>query len=147
MGLLKWLFQSGTPAPKLQVHPDDEDLITEDDIQWWESLTLSDCKVMEEQDHVAQYALFMKLTNEDGLSEEEAIRRVRKTHLYYYGTLKQRENELLGFKGDDAKLPYIVKDKANKAVMKFVRKMDKGKRESASSMNAIVRNLIRAKKV
>lgn len=147
MGLFKRLFNSGSPAPKLPVHPDDEDLISEDDIQWWESLTLEDCKAMEEQDHVAQLALFMKLTKENGFSEEDAMRQVRKTHLFYYGTLKQRENEPLGFKGDDAKLPHIVKDKANKVVMKYIRKMDKVKRESASSTNAIVRSLIRTGKV
>ena len=147
MGLLKRLFSPSTPAPILPVHSDDEDLITEDDIRWWESLTLEDCKAMEEQDRVAQFSLFMKLIQEDGFSEEEAMRRVRKINLFYYGTLEQRENEPAGFKGDDAKLPYIVKDKANKAVVKFIRKMDKRKRESASSINAIVRNLIRAGKI
>lgn len=110
-------------------------------------MTLDDCKAFEQQDNVAQMALFMKLVEEDGLSKEEAAKRVRKSHIFYYGTLEQRDDEPLGFLGEDAKLPYILKDRANKAIMKYIRKMDKNEIESTSSMNAIVRNLIRTGKV
>jgi hypothetical protein len=143
MGLLKKLFGSSQPAPNLPIHPNDKELVTNYDIQWWKSLTLDDCISFEKQDQVAQFALYLKLTKEDGLSEDEAVKRVRKIHVFYYGTLEQRADEPLGFIGEDAKLPYILKDRANKAVMKYVLKMDKDKIESASSMNAIVRNLIR----
>jgi hypothetical protein len=147
MGFLKKLFAKGQPAPKLPVHPDDKELITEYDIQWWESLTLDDLKAFEQQDHVAQFALYIKLVKEDGLSSEEAVRQVRKIHPFYYATLDQRDDEPLGYSGEDAKLPYILKDRINKAVMKYIRKMDRNEIQSASSMNAIVRNLIRAGKV
>jgi len=106
---------------------------------------IDDCKLMEEEDNVAKLALFMKL-KEDGF-EEEAGRKARKSSLMYYGTLEQRDDEPLGFHGDDAKLPYILKDRANKAVIKYVRKMDKSEIVAASSMNAIVRELIRTGKV
>jgi hypothetical protein len=147
MGFLKKLFGTSQPVPNLPIHPDDKELVTEYDIKWWESLTLDDCKAFEQQDNVAQMALFMKLFEEDGLSKEEAAKRVRKSHIFYYGTLEQRDDEPLGFLGEDAKLPYILKDRANKAVMKYIRKMDKNEIESTSSMNAIVRNLIRTGKV
>jgi hypothetical protein len=147
MGFLKKVLGKSQPAPNLPIHPDDKELITEYDIQWWQSLTLEDCKAFEQQDNVAQFALFMKLVKEDGLSEEQAARQARKSHLFYYGTLEQRDNEPLGFRGQDAKLPYILKDRANKAVIKYIRKMDKSEIESASSMNAIIRNLIRTGKV
>jgi len=147
MGILKKLFGTSQPAPKVDIHPDDKELVTDYDFKWWESLTLDDCKAFEKQDNVAQFALFMKLVKEDSLSEKEAAKYVRKSHIAYYVTLKDRDNEPLGFTDEDAKLPYILKDRANKAVIKYIRKMDKNKIKSASSMNAIVRKLIRAGKI
>ena len=147
MGFLKKLFGTSQPAPNLPIHHDDKQLITEYDIQWWKSLTLDDCKRMEEEDNVAQFALYMKLVEKDNLSKDEAARQVRKSNLFYYGKLEQRDNEPMGFHGEDAKLPYILKDRANKAVIKYVRKIDKNEIGSASSMNAIVRKIIRAGKV
>jgi hypothetical protein len=147
MGILKKLFGTKQPAPDLPIHPDDKKFITEYDNQWWKSLTLDDCKAFEQQDQTAQFALYLKLTKEEGLSEDEAARRVRKSHLFYYGTLEQRNDEPLGFRGKDSKLPYILKDRANKAVIKYIRKMDKAEIEAASSMNAIVRNLLENKKI
>jgi hypothetical protein len=97
MGFLKKLFGASQPAPNyLPIHPEDKELVKEDDIRWWESLTLDDCKLLEQQDMVAQYALFIKLVEEDGFSKEEAAKRLRKSHIFYYGTLKQRDNEPLG---------------------------------------------------
>ena len=147
MGFLKKLFGTSQPAPNLPIHHDDKQLITEYDIQWWKSLTLDDCKRMEEEDNVAQFALYMKLVEKDNLSKDEAARQVRKSNLFYYGKLEQRDNEPMGFHGEDAKLPYILKDRANKAVIKYVRKIDKNEIGSASSMNAIIRKIIRAGKV
>ncbi|MEE9615185.1 MAG: hypothetical protein V3W31_09625 [Thermodesulfobacteriota bacterium] len=121
MGFLKKLFGTSQAAPNLPIHLDDNELVAEYDIQWWESLTLDDCKTLEQQDNVAQLALFIKL-REDGLSEDEAARQVRKSHLFYYGTLEQRDDEPLGFRGEDAKLPYIIKDRANKAVIQYIKK-------------------------
>lgn len=142
MGFFKKIFGLCQPAPQLPIHPDDKKLVTEYDLEWWSSLTLDDCKSLERQDNVARLALYIKLREQDGLSEEEAARRVRKAHLFYYDSLEQREDEPLGFKGADAKLPYIVKDSANKAIIKFVRKMSKSEIEAASSMNAIIRKLL-----
>jgi hypothetical protein len=147
MGFLRNLFGASRPAPKLPIHPEDKELVTKNDIKWWKSLTLDDCKAFEQQDNVAQMALLKKLVEEDGFSEEEAAKRVRKSNIFYYRKLEQRDDEPLGFIGEDAKLPYILKDRANKAVMKHMRKMDKNEIESASSMNAIVRTLIRTAKV
>src|SRR4030042_2234858 len=92
MGFLKKVFGKSQPAPNLPIHPDDKELITEYDIQWWQSLTLDDCKAFEQQDNVAQLALFMKLVKEDGLSKEAAAGQVRKSNLSYYGTLEQRDD-------------------------------------------------------
>ncbi|MFH1674853.1 MAG: hypothetical protein ABIF87_15735 [Pseudomonadota bacterium] len=147
MGFLKKLFGTSQPAPNFPIHPADKELVTEYDIKWWKSLTLDDYKALEQQDNIFRLALYMKLVEEAGLSEEEAAKQVRKSHIYYYVTLRARDDEKYGFLGEDAKLPYVLKDRANKAFVKYIRKMDKNEIESASSMNAIVRDLIRTGKV
>jgi len=106
---LKRLFGKSRPAPKLPIHPDDKELVTKNDIKWWKALTLSDCKAFEKLDSITQTALSMKLVKEDGFSEEEAAKHVRKSNIFYYGNPEQRDDEPLGFIGEDAKLPYIVK--------------------------------------
>jgi len=146
MGILNKLFGTKQPAPDLPIHPDDKKFVTEYDIQWWNSLTLDDCKAFEQQDQTAQLALYIKL-KEDGLSEKDAAKQVRKSHLFYYASLQQRDDEPLGFHSKDAKLPYILKDRANKAVIKYIRKMDRAEIEAASSMNAIVRHLLENKRI
>ena len=145
MGFLKRLFGTREPAPDLPVHPDDKDLISDYDRHWWKSLTLEDCKAFEQEDNDYKLALFMKLCEESGLSEEEATEHVKKSVIRYYGTLEQRDYD--PFTGDDARLPYILKDRVNIAVMKYIVTMDKNEVDSASSMNAIIRNLIRSGKV
>lgn len=146
MGFLRNLFGGGSPAPVLPVHPDDEELVTDGDRKWYATLSLDDCKSFEQQDQAAQMALFMKMIENDGLSKTEAARRVRKSHIFYYGTLSQRADEPMGFTGEDAKLPYVVKDRANSLLLKYVRKMDRKEIESSSSMNAIIRRLLRTEK-
>ena len=86
-----------------------KELVTKNDIKWWKALTLSDCKAFEKLDSITQTALSMKLVKEDGFSEEEAAKHVRKSNIFYYGNPEQRDDEPLGFIGEDAKLPYIVK--------------------------------------
>ncbi len=78
MALLRRLFGRGEPAPEVQVHPDDEHLVSEADRKWWTALTLKDCQVMEHQDNVWKVSTFTYYMEEEGLSEEEAARRVRK---------------------------------------------------------------------
>ena len=147
MRFLKKLFGARKPAPIMPIHPDDKELVTKHDVKWWKSLSLDDCKNFEKLDSITQTALPMKLVEEDGLSDEEAARRVRKSNVFYYETLEQRNDEPLGFVGDDAKLPYILKDRVDKAVINQIREMDKNDIASASSMNSIVRDLIRTTKV
>lgn len=145
MGLLKRLFGTKEPAPSLPVHPDDKDLISDYDEQWWESLTLEDCKQIEGEDNDYKLALFIKLCEETDLSEKKATEHVKKSVIRYYGTLEQRDDD--PFTGEDARLPYILKDRANMAYMKYIVTMDKNEVDSASSVNAIVRKLIRSGKV
>jgi hypothetical protein len=110
MALLR-LLKRGEPAPELQIHPEDQDLVTEADRRWWSTLTLKDCQLMEEQDNVSKVAALKHYIEEEDMPEEDAARRVRKSFAAYYAYLEERMDEPLGFGRDDAKLPYMLKDR------------------------------------
>jgi hypothetical protein len=144
MALLKKLFGRGEPAPELQIHPEDLDLVSEADRRWWSTLTLKDCQVMEEQDNVFKVAALTHYIEEEGMPEEDAARRVRQSFTSYYAHLKGRMDEPLAFGGDDAKLPYMIKDRVNRYILTLnkataLQPEDVG----VASINALIRVLIR----
>jgi hypothetical protein len=100
MALLKKLFGRGEPAPELQIHPDDQDLVTDADRRWWSTLTLKDCQAMEEQDNIWKATTLGYYMNQAGMSEEDAPRRVRRSFATYYAYLHERSDEPFGFGGD-----------------------------------------------
>ena len=144
MALLKKLFGRGEPAPELQIHPDDQDLVSDADRRWWSTLTLKHCKVMEEQDNLWKATAMGYYMEQEGMSEEHAGRRMRNSFASYYAYLNERSDERLGFVGDDAKLPYMIKDRINRYITsldetRVVRPGDVG----LSTVNALIRKLIR----
>lgn len=144
MALLKKLFGRGEPAPELQIHPEDQDLVTEADRRWWSTLTLKDCQAMEEQDNVWKVTTLNYYMGEEDMPEEDAARRVRKSFATYYAYLDERLDEPFGFGGDDAKLPYMLKDRVNHYISTLdkttvLQPADIG----VSSINALIRVLIR----
>lgn len=141
MGLFSKLFGSKVPAPQIQIHPEDANLVKKDDFRWWETLSLDDCIGFEKQDNLFRAAALRDYIENLGLSEQEACKKLRKSFLFYYGNFAERNHEPLGFNGEDAKLPYVVKDRANKAISK-IKKMSVEERESASSMNALMRQVL-----
>jgi hypothetical protein len=142
--LLKKLFGRGEPAPELQIHPDDLDLVSEADRQWWSTLTLKDCQVMEEQDNIFKVASLNYYMEEEGMGEEDAARRVRQSFASYYAYLNERLDEPLGFGGNDSKLPYMIKDRVNRYIT-TLNKNTAAQPEDVglSSVNALIRMLIR----
>jgi hypothetical protein len=144
MALLNRLLGRGEPAPELQIHPDDQDLVAEADRRWWSTLTLKDCQVMEEEDNIWKVASLKHYMDDEGMPEEDAARRVRKSFATYYAYLEERLDEPLGFGGDDAKLPYMLKDRVNRYISTLdpttvLEPADVG----VSSVNALIRVLIR----
>ena len=129
-------------APEFEVHPEDEDLITGVDDNWCNRLTLSDLTALNHEDNGFRLALFQTRL-EEGLSSTEAARRVRKDLVHYYLSLEGRAEDPNGFGGEDAKLPYALKGRVNDIVMRQLAAMDKKEVKAASSMNALIRSLIR----
>ena len=96
MALLKRLLRRGEPAPELQIHPDDQDLVTDADRRWWSTLTLKDCQVIEEQDSVWKVMTLKYYMEEEGMSGDDAARRVRRSFATYYAYLAERSCGTIG---------------------------------------------------
>ncbi len=141
MGFFAKLFGPKQPAPTCEIHPEDKALVRTEDDEWWASLSLADCKLFEKTDNVFLVGALQKFIQNDGLSEEEAAEKVRRQFPFYYWTLEQRAEEHFRLSAADAKLPYVLKDRVNRAVMGG--KMNRAKLTSASSMNALIRDLLR----
>ena len=143
------LFGRREPAPRAQIHSDDQDLVAEDDERWWDTLTLKGCQAMERQDNQVKVAALIQYMESDGMSEEDAARKVRRSFAAYYSSLEDRKDEPFGFGGDDAKLPYILKDRINRMVIGSVRSREKARAEfdAHTSFNALVRRKIRAQQI
>ena len=108
MGLFGKLFGSKQPAPPCAIHPSDKDLVREEDVAWWDGLSIDDCKTFEQQDNIAVGMSIKHSMEDDGLSEEDAVKKVRRILPWYYWTLEQRDNEHFPASSPDAKLPYVM---------------------------------------
>lgn len=145
MGLFGKLFGSKQPAPPCEIHSDDRDLIRKQDTEWWESLSLNDRVALMKEDEVFRFATWRKFVESDGLSDADAGRKVRLTFPSYYMKLTHRADEKFSLLASDAKLPLVLKDRVNRAVMGRI--ITKQAVEGTSSMNALVRQLIRAGRI
>lgn len=145
MGLFGKLFGSKQPAPPCAIHPDDRAFVRTEDQEWWNSLSLEDCKALEEQDNVFRVAALIHFMEDDRLPEEEAVKKLRLQFAFFYWTLEQRAEEHFQLTAADAKLPYVLKDRVNRALM--AGKIDRSALSRASSTNALIRQLIRAERL
>ena len=84
MGLFSKLFGERQPSPPCAIHPDDRDLVSPEDIEWWNNLSFQDYQALEQEDNVFLLAAYKKSRESDGLSAEEAGKNVRLKFLFYY---------------------------------------------------------------
>jgi len=145
MGLFNKLFGSREPAPPYAIHADDRALVKPGDIAWWNSLSLNDCQALEKEDNVFRLAAFQKFIETDRLPDAEAGKKVRLSFPTFYWRLEHRADEKFQLGADDAKLPYVLKDRINRAVMGRI--VDKQAVERSSSFNALARQLIRSGRI
>ena len=144
MAFFKRLFGRSEPAPKLPVHTDDQNLVSVADNDWWRTLALKDCQVMEEQDNATKVVALMDGMENKRLSEEEAVRRTQKLFPRYYGNLEDRDKDV-DLTDNDAELPYVLKDRVNRAVTEG--RIGANELQAASSFNALIRSLIRSGRI
>jgi len=145
MGLLGKLFRAKQPAPPCAIHPDDRDLVRPEDVEWWGGLSLADCQTLERKDNAHRLAEFRKLTEAEGLPGAAAGEKVRLAVPTYYRTLEYRGDEKFVLGARDAKLPYVLQSRVQRAVKKQL--IDEPALARASSFNALVRQLIRAGRI
>jgi hypothetical protein len=145
MGLFSKFFGERRPSPPCAIHPDDRDLVSPEDIEWWNNLSFQDYQALEQEDNVFLLSAYKKFRESDGLSAEEAGENVRLKFLFYYLNLEQRADEKFTLEAADARLPYVLKNRINRAVMR--RLIDKSAIMQASSMNALVRDYIRSRRI
>ena len=93
MGILGKIFGTRQPAPPFEIHPDDQDLVTPEDIIWWNTLTVNDVVQLVETDNVFRYAAWKKFMARDGLSNLDAGKKVRLHWPTYYTLLVYRADE------------------------------------------------------
>lgn len=142
MGLLGKIFGKREPAPACEVDLADSELVREEDHLWWSTLAAADFGALVDEDNVFKIMLFQKLTRDDRLTEDEALERVRKQFPVYYLHTSDRLSGV-GFLGEDAKLPYLLKERVN-VFVNSVLLGEPGLLEKATSFNSMVRQMARS---
>ncbi len=145
MRLFSKLFGAKRPAPPCPIHPDELDLVRPEDVEWWSGLSFENYQAWEKEDNFFRYMAFKDFVETDGLSSAEAGKKVRHFFSMFYGNLEERAEEKFNLGAADARLPYVLKDRINRAVMSGI--IDKQALEQASSFNALVRQLIRSGRI
>jgi hypothetical protein len=118
--------------------------VRDEDIRWWWNMHDLERRMMIEDDTWHGYALYLKLS-EDGLNEEEAANRIKKSRLIFGDP-----DDTIASAGDDRPLPYELKDRINIYVLKRTQtdeKKFKNEIEESPSFNALIRKEIRNGKV
>jgi len=132
----------GKPAPDLPIHPEDQDFLVDDaDIAWWNSMTLEVLAKLEREDFATRTASIKYQIEKIGETEEAAVRHTMRSLPWYYGRPGERESQILGLTSEDAGLPWILKGRVIEAAE--TGKITKKDCEQSSSINALIRRLIR----
>ena len=113
----------------------------DEDIRWWWNRHELDRKMMIKFDDISKLGLFKKLLEENHLSDEEAMKEVRKWFPDYGDP-----EDTTYTAGDDRPLPFELKDRINIYIQKRSQTdPDQYKREieESSSFNALIRKEIK----
>lgn len=92
MSIFGKLFESKKPAPSYEIHPDDKNLIKNQDVDWWKDLSMDTLKEIELQDNVARMTAYKHFTETEGMSKEEALNEV-KIAFYYSWAVESELNK------------------------------------------------------
>jgi Dihydroxyacid dehydratase/phosphogluconate dehydratase len=115
--------------------------VRDEDIQWWFNMDDLERRILLKLDDVTRHALFTKLREEDGLSEGEAAKGVRKS----YPVFGDPDDTTVAT-GEDRPLPYELKDRIRSFVKKRMQRDPEAfKKEikGSSSFNALIRREVK----
>jgi hypothetical protein len=112
-------------------------LVRDDDIRWWLNMHDLERQMMIMYDNWCGYALFLKLTKEDGLSQSEAGDKVKKSRPIFGDP-----DDTTVSTGDDRPLPYELMGRIHTYVLERSQSQPeqfKNELNEASSFNAFIR--------
>jgi len=115
--------------------------IRDQDIRWWFNMHDLERRILLKVDDVSMRSLFTKLREQDGLSEDEATKGIRKGYPVF-GDPDDTSHST----GEDRPLPYELKNRINIFVQKRLQKdPEKFKKEieESSTFNALVREEVK----
>lgn len=134
-GFFRRTFRSLNIEP--DVHADDRRLVSVDDCEWFGSLSQKDVQKLLKTDDVFRTAAYLK-AKEEGLSADEAAAKVHKVFPTFYFAVSSRESS--GLMGENARLPFCVKDRINR--MAADGQIDREAILTFSSMNSYLRSML-----
>jgi len=115
--------------------------VRDQDIRWWFNMHDFERRILLKVDDVNRHALFAKLREEDGLSEDEAAKGVRRSY-----PLFGDPDDTTHTTGEDRPLPYELKDRIKSYVEKRMQtdpETFKKEIEQSSTFNALIREEVR----
>ena len=115
--------------------------VRDQDIKWWFNMHDFERRILLKVDDVNRHALFAKLREEDGLSEDEAAKGVRRGC-----PLFGDPDDTTHSTGEDRPLPYELKDRIRSYVEKRMQtdpETFKKEIELSSTFNALIREEVR----
>jgi hypothetical protein len=145
VALLRKLFGGGQSVPFFPVHPDDEALVGEADVAWWRGVTLWELKKYERNDTASRVVLVRSHMKYGQATKEAAEAKAMRALPSFYGTIEQREAGLGDLDPDDAPLPWILRKRVDDAIV--IGEVRQAELSRSSSMNALIRRLIRDGKI
>ncbi len=116
--------------------------VRDEDIRWWWNMHDLERRMISKVDEVFIYALFLKFTKEDGLTPEEANKKVWEIRPMF-----GNPTDTSYAKGKDRPLPDELRQRVNAYMTKRARKDPEGLKrevEKCSSFNAFIRKEIQA---
>lgn len=140
MGLFKKLLGTSKPVPNCEIHPDDQDLVQAEDMHWWSNWSMDDWKSWENSENTIRMGIYIH-EKDAGHSKEEASIIVHRNLPRYYYRLDDRSHDNFNISGEDAALPFVLKNRVDVAMANRV--IIKSAVKQATSFNGYVRQLIR----
>ncbi|MEA3310603.1 MAG: hypothetical protein U9Q76_00105 [candidate division WOR-3 bacterium] len=116
--------------------------VRDEDIRWWWNMHDLERRMISKVDEVFIYALFLKFTKEDGLTHEEANKKVWEIRPMF-----GNPEDTSYAKGKDRPLPDELRQRVNTYMTRRVQKDPEGLKkdaEACSSFNAFARKEIQA---
>jgi len=115
--------------------------VTDKDIKLWWNMNDLERRMIQQEDFMSRFALFLKL-REEGLDEKEAAKGVAKR----FPIFGDPDDTILG-SGEDRPLPYELKDRINIYIQKRSKEELKKAIEYSTSVNSLIRKAIRKGKI